>query len=248
MPLSRWYCRTWGVYAEPAIFPLPFGFILKSHERVREQEGLAMNLARAMGIPAPRYISFGTLDNRSTFPSLLMTQLSGTPLDNVPDDEVDLDVVVEDLKNILSRMRSFANPWGEAVCGVDGGDVHGPLVPQNFPRCENEVEFRQRFERFSSMSAQVRAFLDLPPHAIVFTHGDLNRHNLMLGADGHISGVFDWEAAAWMPEFWEISVVSLFEARPWSQVMHRWVSGGRYEEELKGHRALLPYISDFFSY
>ncbi len=44
---------------EPSIHFLPFGFVLKSSHRVREQEGLAMNLARALGIPAPRFISFG---------------------------------------------------------------------------------------------------------------------------------------------------------------------------------------------
>ena len=46
-------------HEDRVIYPLPFGYVLKSKPRLREQERLAMNLARAMGVPAPKFISYG---------------------------------------------------------------------------------------------------------------------------------------------------------------------------------------------
>lgn len=84
-----------------SIFPLPFGLILKEDPRVREQEGIAMNLARAMGVPAPRCIAFGEpppwCKDRSSMPSLLMTRIPGIELGNLRDEEVNFDVIKDDL-------------------------------------------------------------------------------------------------------------------------------------------------------
>lgn len=41
------------------------------------------------------------------------------------------------------------------------------------------------------------------PHAITFTHGDLHFSNILVGGDGHISGIIDWEFAGWYPVYWE---------------------------------------------
>lgn len=51
--ISRWYRRYWNIQTALFVHPLPFGFILKEKPRMREQEGLSMDLARAMGVPAP---------------------------------------------------------------------------------------------------------------------------------------------------------------------------------------------------
>lgn len=58
-PLSDWYCVRSGIPMQAGAYILPFGLILKTGNRLAEQEGLAMNLARTMGVPAPRFISYG---------------------------------------------------------------------------------------------------------------------------------------------------------------------------------------------
>lgn len=90
------------------------------------------------------------------------------------------------------------------------------------------------------------ALFALPEHAVVFTHGDLSR---MIGPRGSITGIFDWEAAAWLPEYWEMSVTNVMRMRGRrGQSLDRRVSSGVYEEEIKGHRSIFPLISDALSY
>ena len=39
-------------------------------------------------------------------------------------------------------------------------------------------------------------------HELVFSHGDLNLHNIIV-KDGDIVALLDWECAGWCPEHWE---------------------------------------------
>ena len=53
---------------------------------------------------------------------------------------------------------------------------------------------------------------------IVFSHGDLNLHNIVV-KDGDIVALLDWECAGWYPEYWEyikFCAASLYD-REWHQ-------------------------------
>ena len=55
-------------------------------------------------------------------------------------------------------------------------------------------------------------------HEIVFSHGDLNLHNIVV-KDGDIVALLDWECAGWYPEHWEyikFCAASLYD-REWHQ-------------------------------
>lgn len=48
-----------------------------------------------------------------------------------------------------------------------------------------------------------RAFSSiLSGHPPTFTHGDLQRKNIIVGTDGRIT-IIDWEFAGWYPSYWE---------------------------------------------
>ncbi|KAH9856772.1 hypothetical protein C2E23DRAFT_874181 [Lenzites betulinus] len=241
-PFSEWYLKRLKIASPPGmIFPLPLGLILKRHGRVHEQEGLAMNLARAMGVPAPHFVPFGSLGVPSACPSLLMNRAP-----------VDLDVVAADFTRIIARMRSFAHPHGAVVCGVAGRGIHGPMIPGSpLALFADEDAFNTRLRTFvtfvrlelitggvksENMDAALedhraraetveRCLIALAPHALVFTHRYLKMHNIMIGLDGHVCGIIDWEGGAWLPEYWEFSIMAT-------------VSGGVYEQVLKWHQAL----------
>ncbi|KAH9850470.1 kinase-like domain-containing protein [Lenzites betulinus] len=267
-----WYMRRYKIESRECMFALPFGLILKRHCRVHEQEGLAMNLARAMGIPAPRCISFGSLGlakgvDYTVCDSLLMTRVPGRPLETFNNDEVDWDTFTADLTRILARMRSFSNPFGDAVCGAAGGMIHGTMVPAPpLPRYANEDAFKEGIRsnfrpilyndpnptpeqvdqmlksRAAAMEVLKTYFFDAPPHAIVFTHGDLNPQNIMMGADGRICALIDWEAAAWLPEYWEFSVTFLLPMLPWGKFMGNVLTEGVYADEIRGHQELIKFV------
>lgn len=245
------YCYSWllCIPSEPHIYPLPFHLILKSHEHLREEEGLAMNLARAMGVPAPRCISFGIYGSSR---SILMTRFPGRVLDKMDDGHVDWSLIKTDLAHILARMRSYANPFGQRICDVTGSAVCGPMIPNGeLPACDNERAFqralRQRFrignEHDAGTAVAAYRFFALPEHAIVFSHGDLKRHNIMVGEDGHVLGIFDWEAAGWLPEYWEVSVTAVMPEDRWGRLMEE-IFANAYENEVEGHRAVFLLIED----
>ncbi|EJF61061.1 hypothetical protein DICSQDRAFT_106729 [Dichomitus squalens LYAD-421 SS1] len=262
-PLSTAYCRFRGIRTHPSIYPLPFGLLLKNGPRVREQEGIAMNLARAMGVPAPRFISFAEPPSGHVFsgsmlspmPSLLMTRLPGIELDAFSNEDIDFDLVKDDLVRILTLMRSFSSPWGASICGVDGGPVAGPLIPlSQLPASTDEAAFYQQIRYIGNFAAKdkkdvapAEQLFAHPTHAVVFTHGDLNPHNIMVGPDGHVCGIFDWESAGWLPDYWEVSVTAILP-RVWGQFMNERVTSGVYTEEVQGHRSMFPHISDSLSY
>ena len=222
-----------------------------------------MNLARAMGVPAPKFISYAEpppshklrFDIGAGCPSLLMTRLSGTEMDALDDEDVDFDLVKADIIRILTTMRSFSSPYGPAICGVDGGPLVGPLIPTPFPPCPDEAAFYQQIRYIANFAgkdpkdiAATEKFFAHPTHAVVFTHGDLNRHNIMVGPDGHVCGIIDWESAGWLPDYWEVSVTAILPRRHWGQFMHENVTAGVYAEEVEGHRSMFPHISDSLSY
>lgn len=218
-----------------------------------------MDLARAMGVPAPRFISFGEppAGDKRGMPSILMTQIPGTPLGMLRDDQVDFEVVRSDLLSIFTSMRRYASPWGAAVCGIDGGAVYGPAVPASpLAACADEAAFHDALRgigyfhetEYAVAIQMAERFFALPRHAIVFTHGDLNQYNIIIGGDGHVSGIIDWEAAAWLPEYWEVSVTTRFQQNKWGRFMDKKVTSGMYEAEISGHRAVFALVSDSFSY
>ncbi|KAJ3483442.1 hypothetical protein NLI96_g6309 [Meripilus lineatus] len=256
-PISNYYVRYYGIRCRRGIHPLPFGLFLKSNYQLREQEAIAMNFARAMGIPAPRALSFGAIDDPDAFPSLLMTRIPGKDISQYPKGTIDLDVVKDDLIKIIARMRSFASPWGDSVCGVDGGMVSGFYLPNYlFPPSANEAAFYQnirdvaifpthlRTERHKSHAARAEKLFASPPHAIVFTHGDLQWHNIMVTPDSHITGIVDWESAGWMPDYWEFTIPSLRRGF-WERFMTQDVACNVYQEEVTGHYSMLVAIGDF---
>jgi aminoglycoside phosphotransferase len=81
-------------------------------------------------------------------------------------------------------------------------------------------------------------------HAIVFTHGDLKHHNIMVH-DGHISGFLDFESAGWYPEYWEFTTPLRFAPMDfwWIALVLR-LGGSKYMAELESEKALVPLTVD----
>jgi aminoglycoside phosphotransferase len=62
--------------------------------------------------------------------------------------------------------------------------VQYPPIPQS------EIEFRRKL------------YTEISGSELVFTHGDLVPHNIMV-QDGHVTGIIDWGESGWYPAYWE---------------------------------------------
>ncbi len=81
------------------------------------------------------------------------------------------------------------------------------------------------------------------PHDIVFTHGDLWDHNIMVD-QGHINGIVDWECAGWLPEYWEYTSILQWTGirEPWALRLAT-LPGYKYSEETEYDLAFIA-LSD----
>lgn len=80
-------------------------------------------------------------------------------------------------------------------------------------------------------------------HRIVFTHGDLNPHNILV-MGGRISGFLDWESAGWYPDYWDFTTALRFTREDfWWNTFVIEVGGRVYLTELECERALTSLTS-----
>ncbi|KAH9922961.1 uncharacterized protein B0H18DRAFT_1182825 [Fomitopsis serialis] len=113
----------------------------------------------------------------------------------------------------------YSSPYGTSVCGVDGQDIRSARVPDWYVGpCADASSFYDKIEvpanppwwdglehEYPGHVTNFRRLYSMS-HAVVFTHGDLMPHNIMV-KDGHITGIIDWEAAGWYPEYWEFTTM-----------------------------------------
>ncbi|EPS94010.1 hypothetical protein FOMPIDRAFT_1135063, partial [Fomitopsis schrenkii] len=212
----------------------------------------------------PRFLSYGY--HGDNLPgSILMTRIPGVTLDTVMGtlSESELSTIASELEYYIQHMRSFASPYGSSVCGVDGGSIRSPRVSGQLiepsPDLRSfhhelllpasirwwvgkEDRFRQHVATYENMFSM--------PHSIVFTHGDLMNHNIMV-QDGHITGIIDWEAAGWLPDYWEFTTVlrgpRWYQEPPWRSFM-RSLPSYHYDTEYDCECSLWELTQDSFGF
>lgn len=190
---------------------MPFGLYLRkgtpqaAAQYRAEAHALAM-VEKFTHIPAPRAIDVVEVPDASY---LLMTQVPGRPigqmLDTMTDEQVD--DMVTDLKRYLAELRAIPNQASKfQICNIKGGGILDWRISGSQSeglRFQTETEFHSYLTR--NMTDETRkhaAKSHAVPHAIVFTHGDLNPRNI-LGENGKVTGIVDWENAGFFPEYWE---------------------------------------------
>lgn len=157
--------------------------------------------------------------------------------------------ICRQLRDILTTMRS-AKPTTNVIGSVSGGDVQDcrRIMSYSCSPCPDEQTFNEFILdlKDSAPTAIRRAFHSQlrTDHRIVFTHGDINLHNIMV-QDGKITGIIDWEFAGWYPEHWEY--VKFFERptthKDWYQYADR-IFPQAYDQELVLYQAVNRWQQD----
>ncbi|GIC93484.1 uncharacterized protein Aud_009972 [Aspergillus udagawae] len=221
-----------------------------------------MQAARRAGLPVPRVICYGEHPDCPHAPvSILMTRVPGDELGQAYKtlSEEDRNSILQQLKGYLEAMRRWQNPvGGNRICSLIGTAVRSVRIPNHLAGpFETEQEFNEYLLSpswaggFQSETEYKNALdrakkMEQMSHRIVFTHGDLAHHNIMVQG-GRITGFLDWEAAGWYPDYWDFTTALRF-APPdfWWYGFMMELGGESYLAELDCERALTSLTSESY--
>lgn len=217
--------------------------VVKTGRRVTLDESTAMKMGIELGLPVPRVNEAGTAYDEVF---IQMDYIPGDCLDTVWPSmtEKEKKSICEQLRAILTSMRSI--PWRTNVVGSCLGgaardcrqynDYHGGPY-----RDEETFNSAFYFDLVDTVPGPIRTALSRQlrsDHRIVFSHGDLAQHNIIV-KDGQIKALLDWEYAGWYPEYWDY--IKFFE-RPcvgdWKNRAEE-IFPQSYDKELASHQAIL---------
>lgn len=248
---SKPYCSRFGIPFDGQIIQLPFGLVLKWSYGTRIEEAIAMQMARAAGMPVPKVLCYGehpATPRRRI--SILMTRLPGSPLrlDRHPLRVEEEGPWLGELGRCLHAMRTWKSPFDEKlICSVTGTSILSQLFPgDGLGPVKGERELYEhllssasdrRFEfastkEYEKTLALASKILNMP-HRNVFTHGDLNARNILVDGKGHLSGFLDWESAGWCPEYWEFATPMRLRRGNWWRDVASILGGDQYPAELE---------------
>src|SRR5260221_4974040 len=145
------------------------------------------------------------------------------------------------MRGWFMQLRELAPPVGNAVCGFAGTsffsyrlDVDEPVGP-----FESQDTFHTHYNctlppncdpMIRDLAARIRA----QGYRLCLTHGDISPTNILVDDNYVPVGLIDWQCAAWMPEYWELTATLCRRQRypggQWYKVFKQALPP--YEEEL----------------
>ncbi|KAL8366857.1 hypothetical protein RB595_005020 [Gaeumannomyces hyphopodioides] len=107
--------------------------------------------------------------------------------------------------------------------GATGGPIDGPFdTEEQFTRA-----MIKKYLLIGTLPHKARFYSHVLPrvlvnHPSIFTHGDLQRKNILIRPDGQ-PVLIDWEYAAWYPSYWEYAMAMIAEGG-WRDDWHEYVA------------------------
>jgi Phosphotransferase enzyme family len=161
-----------------------------------------------------------------------------------------------EFKCYIQVIRKWKTPWGGSrICSLPGTSVRSVRIPNHSAGpLESEEEFNEHLIKpawsggFSSELEYENAIdqvkmLHKLSHQIVFTHGDLQHHNILVQG-GRITGFPDWESAGWYPDYWEYTTTLRFTIKDfWWYDIVMGLGADKYLMELECEYALTSLTS-----
>jgi aminoglycoside phosphotransferase len=224
----------------------PDSTVIKIGKRVTLDESSAMKVAAELGLPVPRVHEAGTgsVDGEIF---IRMDFMPGERLDSVwpTMTEEEKKGICGQLRGILTSMRSLSR--GTALIGSClGGAARDCRLYTDYRDgpYHDEETFNSSFyfDLVKTIPVPIRTALFQQlrnNHRIVFSHGDLAQHNILV-KNGRITALLDWEYAGWYPEHWDY--LKFFDrpcrSRDWKDRAGE-IFPQLYNNELAYHQAII---------
>ena len=116
--------------------------------------------------------------------------------------------ICSELRSYLDQLRGLLPPKG-LIGSVSGGpavDRRSLGAVKGGPFASEEEFNRWQLEQLRDntplINQEIYKAMHRTDHNIVFSHGDLAFHNILV-REGHITAILDWEYAGWYPEHWD---------------------------------------------
>lgn len=196
---------------------IPGGMYVKYGILIRPVEAAATRFVGAhTSIPVPVIVDSFTVEDVTW---IVMSRLPGYNLGDsydliTPEIEQELS---EQLACLLEPLRRIPPP-SSAVCGFDGGPIYcerlalhaSPIGPFKNIEVFHQIllaragTLKTPDDEDAELVKETIRRAHAQPHRLCLTHNDLGPHNILVDDDWKISGIVDWEACAWMPEYWYV--------------------------------------------
>ncbi|KFY36097.1 hypothetical protein V494_05322 [Pseudogymnoascus sp. VKM F-4513 (FW-928)] len=226
----------YGLDSSEAVQQLPFGLYAKC-DFVHSNEPSALRLLEreAPSIPAPLLID--TFEQEST-KWFISTRVPGTRVHGLLHrmSYPERDQLAADISHIIAQMHKIPNRTPYRFANVTGGPIYDRRIDfKGVGPFNNEADLNTALAGGSrlqeSLMAQVPGAFSRS-HDSVFTHGDLYFGNLLVDG-GRLSGVVDWESAAFMPTYWECAKATRTEHSEEAKSIYKRVWGDEFDVELE---------------
>ncbi len=183
--------------------------VVKSGPTVESAEATALELiSRRLDVPVPRFHSTSTRLDGTT--SISMDYVDGHTLSDIwtsLSNEQKL-AIAEQLRVIVIAMRSL-QPENNTIGSCGGGptiDIRRYSIYKGGPFADEDAfnDFLASDVLPATPSILVRKFRQQlrTDHRLVFTHGDIAQHNVII-KDNNVVALLDWQCAGWYPEYWD---------------------------------------------
>ncbi|KAF2426480.1 kinase-like protein, partial [Tothia fuscella] len=165
-------------------------------------------IQRHTSVPVPRVWNSYEKDGVGY---ILMEYVDGELLERVwgKMDQSTRNTILLELRDYIKQMRQIKPPLLTRIGSATGGPATDRRTmnaikggPFETEKDFNEWQLKQLVEGSSQLSRETYASMHKTDHEIVFSHGDLAFHNVIVH-DGHVAAIIDWEYAGWYPEHWD---------------------------------------------
>lgn len=208
--------RVLGQQMGCSVHQLDDEYVLKAGDRVKPSEAAAMVLVQQQtDVPIPSLIN-SEFDSKLEQGWLWMSIIPGRTLDLVWEKLNDATKrrLCSTIWTMIAKIREIKRPTkckGLFQCAADGSTTDDPLLKDlrktPIPILHDNALRARIYERYMFYAGRryAKELPDMLPRssASVFTHADISPRNIMVDGNFRITGIIDWEAAGWYPDYWE---------------------------------------------
>ena len=190
---------------------------------------------------------------------IAMQRLPGKPLGRewARRSETSKTHILQQLRGYVDQLRNFSKQSkGYSICSIDSSPIFDERLPhgsalvgpfasvRDFHHYLTAGQWLGTYEGDNENIIRLLSLHEATSNNTNLTHNDLSSFNILVDKD-HITGIIDWENAAWLPSYWEYT--SAWHVNPlntfWQDEIEHFLNP--CERELEMEKLRRQYFGDY---